>query len=383
MAAAANFTRRRDLFADAGCPSPDAVAAALVGRAEALGIVARDKHGAVADEASLRAACRKATEGLPAILRPVCAAAPEYFFEKKGDLATFLWLLRSMAPEASDDILADALFAVTGGLLEGGRPREASCLLRFLVAVDFDFGDVFKELGVAYGFFQSREPNPFVWKSLEFFDTRARESVHDDYRCLNVLELGCGIGNDAVGFLASPRVSSYTGTDISKEALAAHGERVATARGARPDVPYSLLEGDFVGLLKQWKARGAGAPPVNFIYSYSSLHYFSSAEVTEIFTLVREILAPSRGVFAFAIKGYGSVWDGQGVPLYRPDVWINFDGQSRWFPSNRAVAAMVDSHGFELFLHDRHEHWSYSELGKRDVFHYVLCTPRATGWFEI
>ena len=81
--------------------------------------------------------------------------------------------------------------------------------------------------------------------------------------------------------------------------------------------------------------------------------------------------------FAFGIKGAGSVWEGQGLPLYRPDVWINWDGQSRWFPSRDALDRQLDRAGFEVRFHEQHAHWGYSEKGKRDVFHYVLCSPRA------
>jgi len=86
---------------------------------------------------------------------------------------------------------------------------------------------------------------------------------------------------------------------------------------------------------------------------------------------------PGGGFFAFGIKGQGSVWDGQGLPLYRPDVWVNWDGQSRWFPSREALVRQLDRAGFEVRFHELHDHWGYSELGKRDVFHYVLLTPRA------
>jgi hypothetical protein len=72
------------------------------------------------------------------------------------------------------------------------------------------------------------------------------------------------------------------------------------------------------------------------------------------------------------------VWEGQGLPLYRPDVWVNWDGQSRWFPSRDALDRQLDRAGFEVRFHELHAHWGYSEKGKKDVFHYVLCSPRAS-----
>ena len=58
-------------------------------------------------------------------------------------------------------------------------------------------------------------------------------------------------------------------------------------------------------------------------------------------------------------------------------VWINFDGQSRWFPSRSKLAAMLDSYGYEIIDHSIFEHWSYSKLGEPDNFHYCICSPRA------
>ena len=95
---------------------------------------------------------------------------------------------------------------------------------------------------------------------------------------------------------------------------------------------------------------------------------------------MRNLLLKKEGLFVFGLKGTGSVWDGQGVPLKRPDVWINLDGQSRWFPEKGAVYKMAERYGFDILLHEVHEHWSYSETGRSDNFHYVICTPRVT-WY--
>ena len=142
----------------------------------------------------------------------------------------------------------------------------------------------------------------------------------------------------------------------------------------RPDLTLETRPGDFSSFLIDLAGRqGHG---VGLVYSYSSLHYFSSGELEDIFHRVKLLLEPGRGLFAFGIKGEGSIWDGQGVPLYRPDVWINCDGQSRWFPSREAIVALTDRMGFELRLHEWYEHWGYSEEGEKDLFHYVICSPR-------
>ena len=179
-----------------------------------------------------------------------------------------------------------------------------------------------------------------------------------------MLELGAGIGNDALGFLTSPRVASFVGTDLSESGLKTLAERAADPR-------VRILPGDFAQLLKA--SASHSLETVNLVYSYSSLHYFSSSELSEILSDIHRLLAPSNGHLAFAIKGAGSVWAGQGLPLYRPDVWINHDGQSRWFPGVAALDDLLEKHRFSPKFHEIHDHWGYSERGKRDLFHYVLC----------
>lgn len=327
----ANFTRRLDLFRDAGFA---------------------DAEGAVQSLSGLEVTGSSAAP--PKELAALAALVPEWLFTRQGDLATVLWLASQQ--HGGRLPLRPFLAAVIDVLRTSERAAEAAALLRFLADVDFDFGKLFGEKGPAYGFFRQRDPNPFVFKLLEFFAARGTR--------LSVLELGAGIGNDALGFLASPQVGSYLAIDLSADQLAKAATRANDPR-------LQTLAGDFSALLGDPLTHGLGG--VNLVYSYSSLHYFNSTELSQILHRAHALLVKNRGHLAFAIKGAGSIWDGQGIPLYRPDVWINLDGQSRWFPSVKALDALVDAHGFALKLHELHEHWGYSETGKRDVFHYVLC----------
>ncbi len=300
---------------------------------------------------------------------------------RSGDLATALWLARAEHGDALD--LPGFLLAVLDALLEAARERDALAYARFMLDLAFDWERLYREPHLAYGFTREREPNPLVWRLLEELGARGVRP--------RVLELGCGVGNDAFGFLDSPLVDGYVGVDVSQDALAAFHARVERER---PPVVPALVAGDVVDVLERPPEQAAGA---NVVYSYSSLHYFSSGELSRIHALVRRLLLDSTsgragpgaqlpraprhedGFFAFGIKGAGSVWEGQGLPLYRPDVWVNWDGQSRWFPSREALARQLDRAGFEIRFHELHEHWGYSEHGRRDVFHYVLCSPRAAG----
>ncbi|MBA2661933.1 MAG: class I SAM-dependent methyltransferase [Bradymonadaceae bacterium] len=370
----ANFTRRRDLFLDAGFSDAEQAIALLYEDAEQLGLVGTKQGVALGIEQSMERAAERVDTMLSAPVRHLLDAAPEWIFERGGDLATLLWLARNL-DQSEKFHLGALVFGLASRMWQRGFRRETAAMIRFLVAVDFDYGALYQEAGIAYGFFQPRDPNPLAWKLLDHVETRAQNMASDRLEHLHVLELGCGIGNDALGLLSSLRTASYVGCDISRIALDEHLGRVKPLLDERPQLAHSLIEGDFVSALADRK--NAMLQRLNLIYSYSSLHYFSSGELAEIFKLVHEVLEAGVGLFCFAIKGKGSIWDGEGTALYRPDVWINYDGQSRWFPSRTSLAAMIDRHGFEILLHEWHEHWGYSEHGKRDLFHYVICSPRA------
>ena len=342
----ANFTRRRDLFLDAGFAHPDELLAQIARETAAL---PQDWKGAGRGALKARVA-RLAPDQLRLAL-----LVPEWILMRSGDLATALWIAREEHRAALD--VPGFLLAVVDSLLDAHEP-DAVAFARFMLDARFDWQRVYEDPSLAFEFLKERDPNPLAWRLLDELDRRGNSG-------LSVLELGCGVGNDAFAFLRSPRVSAYTGIDVSQEALAAFRKR---AERESPRTLPSFLQADFFEALQH--------PPkgVNLVYSYSSLHYFSSAELARIYELIRR--AAPDGFFAFGIKGKGSVWEGQGLPLYRPDVWVNRDGQSRWFPSREALASQLDRAGFEIRFHEMHEHWGYSELGKKDVFHFVLCSPR-------
>lgn len=360
----ANFTRRRDLFLDAGFGDPEGVLQDLGREVAALGLPAEWGTASPAGGLeALRAALAPRLAKVPAEQLRLARHVPEFVGGRSGDLATALWLARAEHGERLD--LAGFLLAILDALAADGRERDALAYGRFMLDLRFDWARVYEDPHLAYEFTRPREPNPLVWRLLEELGARGAR--------LRVLELGCGIGNDAFGFLQSPIVEAYAGLDVSGEALRAFEERWTRER---PPVRPALVRGDFVDVL----ARGAPETSrANLVYSYSSLHYFSSGELARIYAVVRGLLlaSPGEGFFAFGIKGAGSVWEGQGLPLYRPDVWVNWDGQSRWFPSREALGRQLDGAGFEVRFHELHAHWGYSEKGKKDVFHYVLCSPRA------
>jgi SAM-dependent methyltransferase len=357
-----HYMRRYDLFLDAGFDDAEAQVEALAREIATLKLTS-PATGAPDELLALRDAIHGRVSRLPAEQARLAALVPEWLAERNGDLAGVLWLARAEHGELLD--LPGFLLGVFQAFLSSGRLQDALAFGRFVLDLRFDWNRVYGDAALAYAFLDERDPNPLVWRVLD--ELRGRQK-------LRVLELGCGIGNDALGLLRSPQSEAYVGVDLAVRALTRFRQRLD---GTGITVEPQLLVGDLLQTLERHLPAG---PAPNLVYSYSSLHYFPSAALQRIFELVRQLLlrnAPDPGWFAFAIKGAGSVWEGQGLPLYRPDVWVNHDGQSRWFPSQKALARQLDKAGFEIRMHEVHDHWGYSETGRRDVFHYVLCSPRA------
>jgi SAM-dependent methyltransferase len=352
------FTPRRDLFLDAGFSASDRTLAALSDEIRRLALVSEWNAAGPA----LRQAFGPRLSRVPAAQLRLARLVPEWIVERNGDLVTALWLAHREHGESLD--LAGFLLGIFAALLEApGRLRDALAFAHFVFDLHYDWERLEQDSGNASEFLREREPNPLVWRVLSELGHRAAR--------LRVLELGCGVGNDACGFLECERVEAYLGIDASQEALDLCERRVGQKRIARGP---GLLRGDFLELLEQPTPQRHG---VNLVYSYSSLHDFNSEDLTRLFGLVHGLLSHGgRGYFAFGMKGAGSAREGRGLPVYRPDVWIDRDGRSRWFPSREALQRQLDRAGFETFFHEQHDHWSYSERGKRDVFHHVLCAPR-------
>lgn len=361
----ANFTRRRDLFSDAGFKEVDPILADLARELHDLPLSAEWKESGQKEIGRLRQGLAQRLERVPRDQLRLARLVPEWLTGRSGDLTTALWLAKKEHGDGLD--LCGFLFAIFDALLATPVERDALAFARFALDLEFNWSKVYGDQSLAYQFLREREPNPFVWQILD-------EMGHREQK-LRILELGCGLGNDAFGFLHSPLTEAYCGIDLADAAVEGFKKRLSES--SAPVMP-NIVRGDFTEVL----ANGRGlSPRPNLIYSYSSLHYFSSGELRRLLCLAHQLLSLERtsdgiGFFAFAIKGAGSIWHEQGIPLYRPDVWINWDGQSRWFPSKTALVRELDRAGFEVRFHELHDHWNYSEMGKRDVFHYVLCSPR-------
>jgi len=359
-----NDLRRLELLYDAGFAEPKGQLGALAHEVQSLGLTRLGQVHSADECVALKDVVAPRLGQLPTAQARMAALVPEWLTRRSGDLATALWLARAEHGARLD--VPGFLLAIFHAFLAEGQVEAALSYARFVLDLKLDWEDIYSDPRTAHAFLRERDPNPLVWKVLE-------ELAH--LQALRVVELGCGVGNDALGMLSSRRVTAYSGIDLAAQALAVFRGRVNVGEvGGEP----KLIHGDVFEALARadWAHQGRW----NLVYSYSSLHYFPSGELRRLLELVRGLLlgnSPGPGYFAFGMKAAGSVWEGQGLPLYRPDVWVNRDGQTRWFPSRRALARLLDEVGFEIHFHDLHDHWGYSETGRRDVFHYVLCSPRS------
>src|SRR5512133_3581793 len=120
----ANFTRRRDLFLDAGFAAPDAALDALGREVAALGLPARWGASAPPEGlGALRALLAPRLARVPAEQLRLARHVPEFVTARSGDLATALWLARAEHGDALD--LPGFLLAALDALAGAGRERDA------------------------------------------------------------------------------------------------------------------------------------------------------------------------------------------------------------------------------------------------------------------
>ena len=204
----ANFTRRLDLFRDAGFPDPEGavreLTAALAGKVPKAG----GKDLAAVD--ALTTALAEARQGLvlPLELTRLALLVPELLFERQGDLATLLWLAGK--EHAGTLPLGPFMLGPSGLLPPGAAPKKMASAL--LVDVEFGTNSSTRRKGRATASFASASPTPSSSSCSSYFEARPGG--------LTILDLGAGIGNDALGFLGSAKVERYFAADLSADELA-------------------------------------------------------------------------------------------------------------------------------------------------------------------
>ncbi|MBR9679752.1 MAG: methyltransferase domain-containing protein [Candidatus Altiarchaeota archaeon] len=164
-----------------------------------------------------------------------------------------------------------------------------------------------------------KEPNKFA------------EQVLDHTKSGKLLDLGCGLGADAIFFAETG--FEVTALDFSKTGL----EALKSRKGA---LAIEMIEADLKDDLSEFKDSG-----FDIVYSRLSLQYFSHDETSKIFSEIKRILKPA-GWFFFMVKSTSDPEYGKGEKLEN-DVFV-LDGYFQHFFSKKKILSNMT--GFEMVL---------------------------------
>ena len=148
---AANYTRRLDLFKDSGF---DSEICRLYG--QSFQRVRAEKFD-LTDANSREKINHWADENLSWMLKPLRSRV---FPISSNERAISLPVLdgQQLHSDIKPNEMAAYILRICLNFQNGGHKDEILALLKFLVNVDFEYGDLYKELGVSHGFLESGSP---------------------------------------------------------------------------------------------------------------------------------------------------------------------------------------------------------------------------------
>lgn len=152
----------------------------------------------------------------------------------------------------------------------------------------------------------------------------AREVLEVINPSSRILELGCGVGNDSVGFANAGH--TVVATDFSEVAIAKNTERFKNGTNLTFQVidinqPLDIQENDF-----------------DVVYARLSLHYFSDKDTKKIFQEIYKVLKPN-GYLCFICKSVNDPLYGKGTEVEK-DMY-ELDGHVRHFFSEDYTKSLL------------------------------------------
>ncbi|MEN8770420.1 MAG: class I SAM-dependent methyltransferase [Glaciecola sp.] len=109
--------------------------------------------------------------------------------------------------------------------------------------------------------------------------------THFTHQPLDLLDIGCGDAQTLAAFLQTSSLQSYTGIDLSKEALALVPKNVGSLNCA-----VTLMNDDFVAAIEQLTLEQAGQFDV--IFSGFALHHVQDEMKASLFAKIKHLLKP-------------------------------------------------------------------------------------------
>lgn len=170
----------------------------------------------------------------------------------------------------------------------------------------------------------SHSPTDFAQEVIKFFPKKAK-----------VLELGCGLGNDAIFF--SRKGFSVLATDFSNEAIKQNKKRYLNI----PNLEFEILD---IGRALP-KKDGEFA----VVYARLSLQYFTDSITKKIFRETKRILKPN-GLLCFICRSTSDPLYGKGDRIEN-DMYV-YKGHVRHFFSEKYANECLNE-GFEIKIMEK------------------------------
>jgi SAM-dependent methyltransferase len=148
--------------------------------------------------------------------------------------------------------------------------------------------------------------------------------------CSKVLELGCGSGNDSLGFAKAGH--KVLATDFSEVAINRNSEYFRHI----PDLSFDVLD---IGQPMSFDAN-----EFDLVYARLSLHYFTDEVTGRIMSEVHRVLKP-YGYLCFVCKSTSDPLYGKGTEIEKD--MFEFDGHIRHFFSEEYARSLLQNN-FEI-----------------------------------
>lgn len=222
-----------------------------------------------------------------------------------------------------------------------------------------------------------------------------------------VMDLGAGVGNDAVGYVTKGGAKHVVAVDVSKTACDGLRRRLSSSPTRLPVsiVPFGMKQRMKNLAEKKRKNEGPHADMPGYpdvITSNSVFHRIDETGLTELGCDCLAVL-PDGGIFAFAVKELTGTLFKSGIPLYvnGDDIRINYglDGQIRFarrmetykklFQESRELSIIEQNPGakkhslcvFELLRAATEPVSDYEHDGEKQEFYYFIFRKKTVDTF--